>query len=200
MGKSLCAFASVLMAAAFSASAQVSGGKDAGGNILVVYFSRADENYGTGRITEGNTKIIADMIAGRLGADTFEIKPKRAYPADYRACTEVAKTELQQKARPEIAATTDIGRYDTVFVGYPNWWGDMPMCVYTFLESQDWNGKTVIPFCTHEGSGIGATARRLKEATGADVKEGLAVRGTTAQSRRDEARKAVESFLAESGF
>lgn len=175
-------------------------GMSAQAKTLVVYFSRADENYSVGNITEGNTKIIAQMIAESTGADTFEIVPKQKYPAGYKACCDVAQKELRQKARPEIAATKDISGYDTIFVGYPNWWGDMPMCVYTFLESQDWNGKTVIPFCTHEGSGLGATAANLKKATGAHVKDGLAVRGSEAQKKSDSARNAVASFLKKSRF
>ena len=182
------------------ATASFAGAQDSGTDVLIVYFSRADENYSVGTITEGNTKIIAGMIADATGADTFEIVPKQKYPANYKACCDVAQKELRQNARPEIAETKDIGSYRTIFVGYPNWWGDMPMCIYTFIESQDWSGKTVIPFCTHEGSGLGATPGNLKKATGANVKDGLAVRGTEAQKRSSSAKNAVASFLKKNGF
>lgn len=187
-------------AAVMFATAPFAGAQDAGTDVLVVYFSRADENYGVGVITEGNTKIIAKMIAEATGAEIFEIVPKKKYSADYKACCDVAQKELRQKARPEIEGTKGISRYHTIFIGYPNWWGDMPMCVYTFIETQDWSGKTVIPFCTHEGSELGATVGNLKNATGADVKEGVAVRGTEAQKRSVSARNAIASFLKKNGF
>ena len=86
--------------------------------------------------------------------------------------------------------------YDVIFLGYPNWWGDMPMAVYTFIEKHDWNGKTVIPFCTHEGSGLSGTERLLEQACkGATIAKGLAVQGTTAQNSQAQAKKTVQSWL-----
>ena len=120
--------------------------------ILVAYFSRAGENYNVGYIEKGNTHIMADMIAEAVGADTFEIKTIKPYPEDYKECTEVAKQELAEDARPALAGKVENWQdYDTVFLGYPIWWSYPPMAVYTFLESYDWNGKTVIPFCTSAG-------------------------------------------------
>ena len=163
---------------------------------LVVYFSRADENYSVGTITEGNTAILAKMIAAKTGADVFEIVPEKAYPKQYRACTDIAKQEQRDKARPAYKGDIDVSSYDTIYIGYPIWWGDMPMVVYTFLEKHDLNGKTIIPFCTHEGSGLSGTdntfRRHYKTAT---VKEALAMRGSTAQNRRSETEKAVDEWL-----
>ena len=168
---------------------------------LVVVFSRADENYGVGYITKGNTMILAEMVASKTGADLFEIQPAKKYPADYDTCIDVAKKELNAKARPAILEDKDVSEYDTIFFGYPIWWGDLPMCFYTFIESHDWNGKKIIPFCTHEGSGLAGTERKLKSALkGAEVMKGLAVRGSTAQNDKAGAEKAIDSWLKSLGM
>lgn len=164
--------------------------------ILVAYFSHTGENYGVGNITEGNTHIIARMIGEQTGATLFEIVSQKNYPTSYNACVDVAKKEKSAKARPAIKSDIPLEDYDIIFLGYPNWWGDMPMPVYTFIEGHDWTGKTVIPFCTHEGSGLSATEKYIANAcTGATVLKGLAVRGTTAQASRPEAQAAVTRWL-----
>lgn len=165
--------------------------------ILVAFFSHTGENYGVGVIEKGNTHIIADMIADEMGADTFEIARVNPYPTDYDGCTQEAKQEQNDKARPELTAKVDnFNDYDVIFLGYPNWWGDMPMPVYTFLESYDFSGKTVIPFCTHAGSGLSSTEKTLKNKfTNSTVLKGLAVAGTTAQKNQSEAQKAVTDWL-----
>ena len=167
--------------------------------IWVAFFSRADENYGVGYIEKGNTHIIADMIAEEIGADSFEIVRVTPYPEEYDACTDEAQQEKNANARPELTAEIEnFGDYDTVFLGYPNWWGDMPMPVYTFLESYDFSGKTVIPFCTHAGSGLSGTVNTLKsKLNGATVLDGLAIAGTTAQNDQDNAKTAVLEWLGE---
>ena len=171
--------------------------------VLVAYFSRTGEQYSVGNITEGNTAIIAKMIAAKTGGDLFEIKvAKDNYPKGYSALTDYAKEEKQKKARPEIvgkvAKFTD---YDTVFIGYPNWWSDMPMPVYTFLESYDFTNKNIVPFCTHEGSGIGGTENNVKNAAkGSKPLKGFAIYGHTAQNERAEAEKKVLQWLKEIGF
>lgn len=163
---------------------------------LVVYFSRAGENYSVGNIKKGNTQIVAEMIAGEVDADTFHIEPARPYPDDYTRCTEVAQQEVDEQARPAVKGDARVEDYDVVFIGYPIWWGDMPMPVYTFIEKHDWRGKTVISFATHEGSGMSGTERKLKSVCkGAVVAAGLAVRGATAQNNRAQTEKMVESWI-----
>ena len=165
---------------------------------LVVYFSHTGENYNVGYIEKGNTHIIADMIAGATGADTFEIVPEKNYPADYNECIETAKKELQSDDRPAVKGDVRIEEYDVIFIGYPNWWGNPPMCVYTFIEKHDWTGKTVIPFITHEGSGMAGTDRKIADACkGANTLtgKGLAIQGKVAQTNRESARKSVEKWL-----
>ena len=163
---------------------------------LVVFFSRAGENYAVGDIKKGNTHIVAEMIAEETGATLFQIEPQKAYPEDYTKCTEVAKEEVESKARPAIKGDVAVEDYDIIFIGYPNWWGDAPMPVYTFIEKHNWQGKTVIPFCTHEGSGLGDTESKLRKACeGATFRKGLAVRGATAQKSQEQARKAVTGWL-----
>lgn len=152
---------------------------------LVVYFSRTGEQYGVGVIEKGNTAIIAEMIAQQVDADTFEIKPKvDNYPTTYSELTDVAKEEQNNNARPEIASTVEsFDSYDMIYLGYPIWWGDLPMICYTFLESYDFSGKTVIPFCTHAGSGDAGTQSKIQAVIpDAEVKEVLAIVGADAQN------------------
>lgn len=172
-----------------------------GKRALVVYFSRADENYGVGYIEKGNTKILAEMIAEATGADTFEIKPVKPYPKQYKAATEVAKTEKNENARPEIAGTMpDVSGYDVIFLGYPIWWNDLPMAVYTFFDKVKLEGKTIAPFCTHEGSGLSGTDRFIADATKAKVTAALEVNGTKAQKYQDGARADVMDWLKKLGY
>lgn len=174
------------------------------GKKLVVFFSHAGENYNVGNIEKGNTHIVADMIAEATGADIFEIVPEKDYPRDsYNECIEVAKQEKQAHARPAIKGDVNVEDYDIVFLGYPNWWGEAPMCVYTFIEKHDWNGKTVLPFITHEGSGMGGTDRKIAAACeDADVAvgKGLAIQGKVAQEDRRSASKSVENWLSRLGM
>lgn len=164
---------------------------------LIAYFSRADENYDVGIVEKGNTEIIAEMIAEETGGELFHIERVTPYPSVYKECTEEAQKEQKENARPQLKADIDnFDKYDTIYLGYPIWWGDMPMAVYTFIESHDWNGKTVIPFCTHAGSGLSDTESSIKSAcNGATVLKGLAVAGTTAQNNRDSTKTAVLNWL-----
>ena len=164
--------------------------------ILVAFFSRTGENYAVGHIEQGNTHIVAKMISAATGGTIFRIEPSTPYPDDYRACTEVAQREKRSKARPALVGDITAEEFDVIFLGYPNWWGDLPMPVYTFLERHDWQGKVVIPFCTHEGSGLSDTENRLRTACrGASVLNGLAVRGAVAQNERETARRQVLEWL-----
>ena len=157
---------------------------------LVVYYSRTGENYAVGNIAEGNTAIVAKMIAAK-------IRTVKAYAASYDVCIEEAKKELRDDARPAIVGDVEnFDEYDTVYVGYPIWWGVPPMCVFTFFEKHDWTGKTVKPFCTHEGSGLGGSVRAIRKALpAATVTDGLAIQGQTAQNDRPAAQSAVDRWL-----
>ena len=168
---------------------------------LVVYFSLAGEQYNVGNIKEGNTSIIAKFISEETGSEIFELETQKPYQTDsYSRLTQIAKDEQNKKARPTLKADIDITAYDTIYIGYPNWWGDMPMPVYTFLEAHDWKGKTIIPFCTHEGSGLSGTESRIRSTCkGATVEKGLAVQGKVAQTNRSTAKKAVQDWLAKLG-
>lgn len=163
---------------------------------LLAFFSRADENYAVGYIKKGNTHIVAEMIAAETEADIFHIETVNPYPANYNECIEVAKREKQSKARPEIKGDVRVEDYDVIFLGYPNWWGEMPMAVYTFIEKHNWQNKIVIPFCTHEGSGLSGTERRIQSACeGATVMKGIAIRGYTAQNEQETTRKTVQTWI-----
>ena len=168
--------------------------------VLVAYFSRTGEQYGVGNITEGNTAIVAKMIADKTNGDLFEIKVAQDnYPKGYTELTEYVKKEMEQKARPEIVGKVEnFADYDTIFIGYPIWWGDKPMPVYTFIESYDFNGKTIVPFATHEGSGFGGT--QGMDRTGAKILKGIGIYGHVAQNNRAEAEKQVSEWLKGLGF
>ena len=169
--------------------------------MLVAYFSLAGEQYGVGVVEGGNTSIIAHMIAEQTGADLFEIEPETPYPTTYQGLLDVSQQEMRNNSRPEIADTVDnMEDYDTIFIGYPNWWGDMPMIVYNFLESYDLSGKTIVPFCTHGGSGLSNTESTIADITGGTMKKGLSIPGTTAQNDRDTARSKVTQWLREGDF
>ena len=170
--------------------------------ILVTYFSHAGENYNVGVIEEGNTAKLAKVIAEQTGADLFEIVPVVDYPQSYDECLEVATAEQREGARPEyVGDVENWEQYDTVFIGYPIWWGEIPNIVYTFMENHDFAGKTVIPFNTHEGSGQSHSQRDIENALpDATVLQGLAVRGATAQNDADATAKAVSDWLSGLGM
>ena len=152
---------------------------------LIVYYSRKGQNYCNGRIVDlakGNTERVAEFIQKAVGGDLFEIETVREYSREYMVCIDEVKEELRQRARPELKRYPDsLDGYDTIFVGYPNWWGTMPMCVYTFLERYDLTGKRIVPFCTNEGSGMGSSERELRKiCKGATVAPGLSIHGAEA--------------------
>ena len=150
--------------------------------ILTVYYSRRGSTYLDGRIVDlavGNTEVAGGMIRTLAGGDVFRIVTVKEYPADYTRATEVAQDELGRSFRPELARDVDnLDDYGVVFLGYPNWWGTAPMAVFTFLEAHDFSGKTILPYCTHEGSGLGHSESDIKAACpGAKVLKGLAIKG-----------------------
>jgi flavodoxin len=158
---------------------------------LIAYYSRAGNNYVNGDIVNlpvGNTEVAANMIQKLTGSDIFRIDTVKPYPEGYQETTEVAKEELHGNARPEISwHVNNIADYDVIYLCYPNWWGTMPMAVFTFLEAYDLGGKTIIPFCTHEGSGMGRSERDIKKiCAGASVLKGLAIRGGSVHGAQDE--------------
>ncbi len=172
-------------------------------DTLVIYFSRTGEQYVVGEIEKGNTAIVAEMIAEQTGAELFEVLPADDhYPMTYDALTDVAKQEQRDKARPACSGELpDLDSFSTIFIGAPVWWGDWPMIMYTVFENNDFSGKTLIPFSTHEGSGLSGFDKKLQSACpDAEVLKGLAVRGSDAQNEQEKVRGSVGSWLAEIGF
>ena len=167
---------------------------------LIIYYSRKDENYWNGTIknlAKGNAEIVAEFIKNTVGGDLFEVQTVKEYAKDYYACIDEAKRELRARARPPIKAfPEDIDRYDNIFIGYPNWWGTMPMAMFTLLEHFDWAGRKIIPFCTNEGSGMGSSERDLAKACpGATIARGLSIHGAeTLQSEKKIADWAKKSM------
>lgn len=143
--------------------------------ILITFFSHS-----------GNTREIAGQIHEITGGDTFEIKTVQPYPKEYDAVVEQAKKELEANFRPLLAEKLkNAESYDVIFVGYPNWWGTMPMAVFTFLTENGFAGKTIVPFCTHEGSALGASVRDIEKiCPKATVAEGLAIYGSEVKKAR----------------
>ena len=166
---------------------------------LVVYFSHKGENYSKGRIVnleKGKTEIAAEMISNILNADIFEIVAEKEYLFNYNECIEIAKKELRENSKIKLKQDIDIKDYDTIFVGYPNWWGTMPMPVWTFLEEKDFTNKKVLPFCTHEGSGLGKSESDIKKLIGdAEVLKGLAINGSEVNNSEKQIKKWLEDSL-----
>ena len=172
-------------------------------DTLVLYFSRTGEQYVVGVIDKGNTAIVAKMIAEQTGADLFEVLPAEDhYPMTYDELTEVAKQEQNENARPAYSGELpDLSGYSTIFIGAPVWWGDWPMIMYTVFENNDFSGKTLIPFSTHEGSGLSGFDKKLQDACpDATVGKGLAVQGNDAQNNQESVKETVGSWLAEIGY
>lgn len=149
---------------------------------LSAYFSRKGNNYLGGGIVNlamGNTEVIARKIQGLTGSDLFQIQTVNPYPEDYTETTRVAQDELSSNDRPALTdMVADMDSYGVIYLGYPNWWGTMPMAICTFLDSYDFSGKTIVPFCTHEGSGLGSSERDIRRlCPTATVVSGLAIRG-----------------------
>lgn len=183
-----------------------------GSNILIAYFSRVgNTDFGSdvdatssasiqlknGGIA-GNTELIAGMIQENAGGDLFLIETTEKYPAEYDEVLDVAQGEQGEAARPELASHVEnMENYDVVFLGYPNWWGDCPMAVYSFLQEYDFSGKTVIPFCTSGGSGLSGTVSSIKGILGdATVLDGFAA----GDSEVTTVQAAVETWVAGLGI
>ncbi len=168
---------------------------------LIAFFSRADENYFGGAmryVKTGNTEIVCGIMKDLIKADSFKIEMKTPYSPVYMTCIDEAKKDLRTQARPELAAMPgSIDAYDTIVLAYPNYWGTMPMAVFTFLEAFDFTGKTILPLCTNEGSGMGSSERDIKKACpGAAVKAGLSITGSQAANSKTK----VEKWLSAGGL
>ncbi len=168
---------------------------------LIAFFSRADENYFGGAmryVKVGNTEIVVNLMKEMITADTFKIEMKDPYSPVYMTCIDQAKKDLRAKARPELVSIPEsIDGYDTIVLAYPNYWGTMPMAVFTFLEAFCFTGKTVLPLCTNEGSGMGGSERDIKKTCpGADVKAGLPITGSQAAN----SKASVQKWLSANGL
>ena len=177
------------------------------GRVLIAYFAYGENapladgvdastsasiQYRDGKLT-GNTGLVAGMIADATGGDLFSILTAEQYPDSYDDTIDVGQEEKRADARPELSShIEDLDRYDTIFLGFPNWWGDMPMAVYSFLDEYDFSGKTIVPFVTSGGSGFSNTIRAIEDAEpDATVLEGLALR----DSRSTQAEGDVTEWL-----
>lgn len=153
---------------------------------LIAFYSHAGENYVNGGVRfleRGNNEVIVEKIKVLLpDADVFRIETVKKYKDDYYELIEEAKQEIRAKARPELTAKVEnMDQYDTIILGYPNWWGIPPMAVFTFLESYNFAGKKIVPFCSHEGSGLGGSIRQIKMAVpDANLTAGVAIHGAEA--------------------
>jgi len=168
---------------------------------LIAFFSRADENYFGGAmryVKVGNTEIVCGIIKDLIPADSFKIEMKNPYSPVYMTCIAEAKKDMRENARPELVSMPEsIDEYDTVILGYPNYWGTMPMAVLTFLENFDFTGKTILPLCTNEGSGLGSSERDIRKyAKGARLGRGLSITG----SRAADSKGALERWLKGEGL
>ena len=170
--------------------------------MLLTFFSRAGENYGVDDTEVGNMEVIAGYIKDYFGdkIDVFKLEPVNPYPDNYQECTEVVKREKAENTRPAFQGEVDLSAHDTIFLGYPIWWGEPPMIINTFLEKYDFAGKTIIPFNTHAGSGAAGSYKAIREKlSNVNVNtNGLAITGTDA--RTQSAKDAVEAWLKELGF
>lgn len=173
------------------------------GKVLVAYFTRpeadgVDASSGASRVVAngklyGNTEYVARMIAQATGGDLFAIETSKEYPASHRALVDAAKREAEANERPELTThIRNMDDYDIVFVGYPNWWYDMPMVIYSFFDAHDFSGKTVIPFVTHGGSRFSQSVKTISELEkNARVIQGPAV----ASANAPEAAASIESWI-----
>lgn len=167
---------------------------------LIAYFSRKGNNYVDGSIVDlpvGNTEVAATLIQKLTGSAMFKLDTVEDYPSDYHKTADAARQELRQNARPVLTGQVDdMDEYSVILLGYPNWWGTMPMAVCTFLESYDLSGKTILPFCTHEGSGMGHSESDLRKlCPDAKVLKGLAIKGGSSQGAGSE----IAAWLRKSG-
>lgn len=176
--------------------------------VLVAYFSvpetdGVDASSGASRILvdgklQGNTQYVASVIEQATGGDLFEIKTAHTYPASHKALVDYAKAEQAAGTHPKLAThIPNLEQYDVVFVGFPNWWYDMPMPLYSFFEEYDFGGKTVVPFCTHGGSRFSQSVKTIRSMEkDATVLDGYAV----SRDRVAESKPGVLNWLRKAGL
>ena len=167
---------------------------------LVIYFSRIDENYFGGAmryITKGNTEIISEYVQELTGADLFKVERKVDYAKDYRTCIQEAQVELRLGELPELKRYLDnIDGYDVIFIGGPIYWGTLPQPMFTQLSRLDFKDKIVMPFSTHEGSGLASIVRDIKKyAPNADIRKGLAIVGSNVGSAKPQVDRWIKENL-----
>ena len=167
------------------------------GKALIVFFSHAGDNYAVGNIEVGNTKIVADYIKGLTDAEQFEIVTHKYDGIAYTPLIKLAKEEAKNGELPEYEGDVDLSEYDTVFIGGPVWWGTYPQVMFTFFKkhANDLKGKTVIPFTTHEGSGLANCVEDVKKAfTGANVTKGFSIYGHEVRTEKAKVEKWIRSL------
>lgn len=193
-------------------SSEVPESEGTGTNMLVAYFSYAEnadlpegvDASATASIQmwnddlTGNTGVVANMIAETAGADLFSIQTVEKYPDTYDATIDQGQEERNADARPELASLPEnLDQYDVIFLGFPNWWGDMPMALYSFLDEVDLTGKTIVPFVTSGGSGFSNTISTVESMeSGATVQDGLSISGSSATEAQDQ----VSEWLSGLGY
>lgn len=159
---------------------------------IIIYFSRADENYAVGYIDKGNTEVIAEYIKDITGADMFKVEPKNPYSKDYDTCIKEAKERQNNHDAPIKDNVPDLSDYEVIYIGSPVYWSDMPEELVTALKDIDFTGKTIRPFTTHEGSGLGSIPSQIKRVCkGATVTDGLEVRGTMVYQSKNKVKEWV---------
>lgn len=170
--------------------------KKDGGKILVVFFSHAGDNYSVGNIKVGNTKIVADYITEFTGADQFEIKTNKYDGMAYKPLCDLAKEEQEKGELPPFEGGIDnLDQYNTIFIGGPVWWGTYPQVMFTFFKKYDLSGKTIIPFTTHEGSGLGNCVEDVKKAyPKANVTKGFSIYGHEVRDGKEKVKKWIDKL------
>jgi len=190
MKHSVKTFLMVLLAALTAGTACGQNKNNMDNKALVIFFSHAGENYSVGNINVGNTKIVADYISEITGADQFEIIAEKSYDMPYMDLIKVAQDEAKAGELPAYKGDVDVAPYDVIFIGGPIWWGTYPQVMFTLFRDINLDGKTVIPFTTHEGSGLASTVQDVKKAfPKANVKPGFAIYGHEVRSGKAKVEK-----------
>ena len=190
MKHSVKSFLTVLLAVLTAGTACGQNKNNMNQKALVIFFSHAGENYSVGNIEVGNTKIVADYISEITGAEQFEIVAEKNYDMPYMDLIKVAQDEARAGELPAYKGEVDVAPYDVIFIGGPIWWGTYPQVMFTLFRDINLDGKTVIPFTTHEGSGLASTVQDVKRAfPNANVKPGFAIYGHEVRSGRAKVEK-----------